>query len=194
MYLWVAKSLLRAPLISEEDVCMCKKLLCFLHKRPRWTLQRLKWQHVFSPELLLTWNIAQVKGGREGGRERGLVRASTSTYISTSPFCLLPLGDYIGELTIVPLRQDKACSTVQTARLGKIVKTRDECQRQKWIGSLPTFVKPARYAQTHRCVTEKKGGPCEGRSRKKLERLCMKRPIPWEVARLTPQSIEKTPL
>lgn len=74
-------------------------------------------------------------------------------------------------LTIVPLLQDKACSTVQTARLGKIVKTRGECQRQKWIGSLPSFVELVRYAQTHRCVTEKKGGPCEGRSWKELEEV-----------------------
>lgn len=95
-------------------------------------------------------------------------------------------------LTIVPLLQDKACSTVQTARLGKIVKTRGECQRQKWIGSLPSFVELVRYAQTHRCVTEKKGGPCEGRSWKKLERLRMKRPKPWEVACLTPGPIENS--
>lgn len=32
-------------------------------------------------------------------------------------------------LAIVPFLQDKACSTVQTVRLGKIVKTRGECQK-----------------------------------------------------------------
>lgn len=53
------------------------------------------------------------------------------------------------------------------------------------------FVEPVRYAQTHRCVTEKKERPCEERSRKKLECLCMKRQIPWEVVCLTPGSIEK---
>lgn len=56
-----AKPLLRTPLISgtrEEDVCMSEKLLWFSHKGARWTLQRPKWQLVFSPKSLLTWNIA----------------------------------------------------------------------------------------------------------------------------------------
>lgn len=47
------------------------KTFVFLSQRPRWTLQRLKWQHVFSPKSLLTWNIAKVKGGREGQVGRG---------------------------------------------------------------------------------------------------------------------------
>lgn len=44
------------------------KSLCVpFTKDPRWTLKRLKWQHVFSPKSLLTWNMLKQ---RAGGRER----------------------------------------------------------------------------------------------------------------------------
>lgn len=75
-----------------------------------------------------------------------------------------------------------------------------DCKNKRWMSkakvnkiSVPSFVEPVRYAQTHPCVTEKKGRPCEVGSRKKLERLCMKRPIPWEVSCLSRGSIENPP-
>lgn len=55
----------------EGDVCMSENPLCSLHEIPGWTLQKLKWQHTFSPKSLLTWNTAKVKGGSEIEDGRG---------------------------------------------------------------------------------------------------------------------------
>lgn len=69
--------------MREGDVCMSEKPLCFLHKRPRWTLQRLKWQRVFSPQSLLTWNIAKVKGVRLGRGKRKHIHLNLAPVLAT---------------------------------------------------------------------------------------------------------------